>query len=147
MDTPTRSLPDAELHATAGMHCKVTDYEAFRQGCLQFINNATGGSSSGMQLGAVSSAAVDIPPDGAHAESAQYWTCGNGADGWLNALGPKCYNCGEFGHYAMTCPKKGKGGVKGKGKSDGKGKDSSKGSFGKGGGTSFQKGTKGFGKT
>ena len=132
---------------TAGMHSKVTDYEAFRQGCLQFINNATGGSSSAMQLGAVSSAAVDIAADGAHAESAQCWTCGNGADGWLHALGPKLFNCSEFGHYAINCTKKGKGGVKGKGKSDGKGRDSQKCGFGKGnGGNGFQKSTKGSGK-
>ena len=57
---------------TFGMHGKITDYEAFRQGCLQFIN-ATGGSSSECRK-EPSIVPVDIPPDGAHAEIAQ---CGH----------------------------------------------------------------------
>ena len=54
---------------TAYMHGKFTNYEVFRQRCLQFINNVTGGSVSAMQIGAVSQSEMPL------ANESQCWPC------------------------------------------------------------------------
>ena len=115
-------------HHMASMLGKSTNYEVLRQGGLQFINNFTGGSSSAMQIGAVSQS--EMPT----VNEPQCWPCNDDAEDSLYALGRTCYTCGGIGHLSWECPSKGKtkGAMKGKGDGKGTGNNSfMKGSFAK----------------
>ena len=120
------------------------NYEVFRQGCFQFIHNATRGSSTEMQIGAVTQPEMPL------ADDSQCWQCNDHTEENLYVFGRNCYNCGGIGHMSWECPSKGKskGGIKGKGDGKGKGKNAfSKGSFIKGSSKyNFQKKSKGISK-
>ena len=75
------------------MHEKVTNYEIFRQNCFQFINNTIGGSSTAMQIGAVTQPEMPLAND------PQCWHCNDNAEENLYTFGCNCYNCFPFDFY------------------------------------------------